>query len=194
MTKTGRFAALIGLVVSFLVLVTMPVQADTLLGTETETSAGVVFFFTMQTSNGTILFQFGSDGESAFNPLGLSNPTDYSDFAQFSTLAPHRCLSGCNNPFDNIFLIQVPGENEPSAEPVIAILFPGTVFSTPGVIRILDPTGHLSDLVTFTNTPGGGIMTFSSDPTVIPEPGTLALFGSGLLGLAGLVRRKLLPM
>ena len=30
------------------------------------------------------------------------------------------------------------------------------------------------------------------DPTPTPEPGTLAMFGSGLLGLAGLLRRKLI--
>jgi hypothetical protein len=29
------------------------------------------------------------------------------------------------------------------------------------------------------------------DPTPTPEPGTLAMFGSGLLGLAGILRRKL---
>ena len=34
----------------------------------------------------------------------------------------------------------------------------------------------------------GGAITFQ---TPVPEPGTLALFGSGLLGIAGLIRRKL---
>jgi len=35
---------------------------------------------------------------------------------------------------------------------------------------------------------GGGSITFQ---TPIPEPGTLALFGTGIIGLAGLIRRKL---
>jgi len=34
----------------------------------------------------------------------------------------------------------------------------------------------------------GGTITFQ---TPVPEPGTLALFGSGILGLAGVIRRKL---
>ena len=46
------------------------------------------------------------------------------------------------------------------------------------------------------NIPGAGIRTgvisgsSFTPPTGTPEPGTLALFGSGLLGLAGIVRRK----
>jgi hypothetical protein len=41
-------------------------------------------------------------------------------------------------------------------------------------------------------TSGGGnvevIYTYSN--TITPEPGTLTLFGTGLLGLAGMLRRK----
>jgi len=44
--------------------------------------------------------------------------------------------------------------------------------------------GHQTDTATL----GQGGITFQTTP----EPGTLALFGSGILGLAGLVRRKLL--
>jgi PEP-CTERM motif len=66
-----------------------------------------------------------------------------------------------------------------------------------------DPTGFQltgSDSLTtsvnkFTNggstdtaTLGGGSITYQ---TPVPEPGTLALFGTGIIGLAGIIRRKL---
>jgi len=43
---------------------------------------------------------------------------------------------------------------------------------------------------TFTAAIGGGSVTIQ---TPVPEPGTLALFGSGIIGLAGLLRRKINP-
>ena len=42
---------------------------------------------------------------------------------------------------------------------------------------------------TFTAAIGGGSVTIQTP--AIPEPGTLALFGSGIIGLAGLLRRKI---
>jgi len=42
-----------------------------------------------------------------------------------------------------------------------------------------------------TDADGGVTVTYDySPPPVIPEPGTLSLFGTGLLGLAGMLRYK----
>jgi hypothetical protein len=44
----------------------------------------------------------------------------------------------------------------------------------------------------FNNNPGLILSIHRGDAQlVVPEPGTLALFGTGLIGLAGLLRRKL---
>jgi len=39
--------------------------------------------------------------------------------------------------------------------------------------------------------PHNGLIVSQTGATPIPEPGTLALFGSGLLGIAGIIRRRL---
>jgi hypothetical protein len=55
-----------------------------------------------------------------------------------------------------------------------------------GTAKSVDFNAPLNNIV-FDNVTLG-----SSAPVVIPEPGTLVMFGSGIVGLAGLVRRKFL--
>ena len=62
--------------------------------------------------------------------------------------------------------------------------------------KTFNTTGATVQLTVFTHKgplADGGSVSISSGDTniVVPEPGTLSLFGTGLIGLAGLVRRKL---
>jgi hypothetical protein len=52
-------------------------------------------------------------------------------------------------------------------------------------------TGYLAAVGGTTDAGGYATVTYDyNPPSGTPEPGTLTLFGTGLLGLAGLVRRK----
>jgi hypothetical protein len=60
----------------------------------------------------------------------------------------------------------------------------GGVLSSNHVLIVENPTGP--------TTYGGGYVINSAETTATPEPGSLLLLGSGLLGLAGFRRKKLL--
>lgn len=64
------------------------------------------------------------------------------------------------------------------------------VFGTGGTFQVISPTQPIWAWKDIHTDIGASISAFSQDFTV-PEPGTLTLLGSGLIGLAGLLRRKL---
>ncbi len=52
-------------------------------------------------------------------------------------------------------------------------------------------SGSLLGIDVFNNAAGNGSDVAFNNLTIVPEPGTFIMFGSGLLGLAGLLRRKI---
>jgi PEP-CTERM motif len=66
--------------------------------------------------------------------------------------------------------------------------FNGTVTVVGGVISVMYQPGGSPVIGGFQVSAAGVV---SGDTIVTPEPGTLGLLGTGLVGLAGLVRRKL---
>jgi len=81
-------------------------------------------------------------------------------------------------------------------------LFEGAPFLTPGAQALVAlaqsqtyTQGEFSNVMLFTAIPGtesGNLGTAQNFMSTTPEPGTLALLGSGVIGMAGILRRKLL--
>ena len=81
-------------------------------------------------------------------------------------------------------------------------LFEGVPGLTPGAQALVTlaqsqtyTQGEFADVVLYTAIPGsesGNLGTAQDFLSSTPEPGTLALLGSGMIGVAGLLRRKLL--
>jgi PEP-CTERM motif len=66
--------------------------------------------------------------------------------------------------------------------------FNGTLISAGGVVSLSCAEGGIPVIGGFQVSAAGVV---SGDTIVTPEPGTLSLLGTGLLGLAGMVRRKI---
>jgi hypothetical protein len=82
-------------------------------------------------------------------------------------------------------------------------LFEGAPYLTPGAQSLVAlaqsqtyTQGEFSDVMLYSAIPGtenGNLGTAQDFMGSTPEPGTLALLGSGVIGVAGLLRRRLLP-
>ena len=82
-------------------------------------------------------------------------------------------------------------------------LFEGVPSLTPGAQAMVTlaqsqtyTQGEFADVILYSAIPGtesGNLGTAQDFMSSTPEPGTLALLGSGVIGLAALLRRKLLP-
>jgi hypothetical protein len=68
---------------------------------------------------------------------------------------------------------------------------PGVTATPTGCVNPGPPVS-LELATIFTTNAGGGGFTVGGNISTVPEPGSIALVGTGLIGLAGLLRRKLL--
>lgn len=98
----------------------------------------------------------------------------------------------------DIYVLPAVNENEPLSEPYGYFVSPFPWNSPPvtlGTYLIVEPDGSLSDKLVLANATIDGVAfataTLYSDPTLTPEPSTLAIFGFGAAALVALrLRRK----
>jgi len=190
------------LVVCVLFLCASLGYASTTLCTEDNATGCVAAVFHGPTYNVTVV----GDGETAIDPFhGGFDISDGIDFSGYTPLFQFVGQAGwvqlTTGPW--VLPADLTGvgcgiENEPVCEPIGQwrdILPTSNWAGQEGVYYMYDATGNRSDVISLFDTVDANgqthaVIRFSSDP--IPEPGSLVLLGSGLLGLAAVAKRRLL--
>ena len=169
------------------VLATSMSMADATLCTEDPGTGCVI-----QLPVGGTTIYVASDGETPFDPWGSGlNTSDgiaLDSVWQFDSGAGWVACPGCTNPPFAGANIWVLPEGGPEA--IGYWDAPGNSWSVSSfTYTILEPDGSISDTITIGNFGPGGdaAIAFRSG---VPEPGSMFLLGSGLLGLAGMLKRK----
>jgi hypothetical protein len=192
----------ISLTLSLLALVAVPLAARADTDLITITGAEGTYTFTVASSPTVTLAN--SDGATyfdltavptTFEAAGSPTVTDYSDTVYFFDTVDDGALADGNTSFplysstegqNGLFLAGV----ELFTEGVGGILSPTFNAGASGTLYTLNATGVPSDEMNPTYT-YSIVDETSRPPSVTPEPSSLILLGTGALGLAGTLRRRI---
>jgi hypothetical protein len=129
---------------------------------------------TTQTSNGSVMTVSDEFNTGSFSELTLSVMADDTTSVMLSPFFTFPAASSSGNNYTTCSDFEI-----------------GCLLTTAGIFNVA-VTPH-TDLWLYTQTDqvAGSSFGLDYEVTAVPEPGSLMLFGSGLLGLAGMIRRRL---